>query len=225
MDWQNQLITVFLTTCKFFPQLSPHSFLKISPNSNPLFTDEECITIYIFGILRNLKTVKSIHYFTKNFLSEWFPHLPSYQGFLFRLNNLNQLFLEFSNIILKNKKFKVDSNFSKPFILVDSLPIMVTTGFRAHKCNTAKDISSIGYCSSKNLFYYGLKLHLTALFQIKKLASPNSIKVTRAETHDLTAIKNDLFNFKNSQLFADRAYCDQPTKKILAKLILFYTLQ
>ena len=85
MDWQNQLITVYLTTCDFFSQLSPQSYLKISPNSNPLFTDEETITIFIFGILNDHKNVKSIYKFTKNFLLEWFPHLPSYEGFLFRL--------------------------------------------------------------------------------------------------------------------------------------------
>ncbi|APJ02640.1 transposase [Silvanigrella aquatica] len=94
---------------------------------------------------------------------------------------------------------------------------MLAKGFRAHKCNTAKDISSVGYCSSKNLFYFGLKLHLTALFQNNKLATHTSLKVTRAGTHDLTAMKNELLNFKHSQLFADRAYCDQSTKEQLAK--------
>lgn len=217
MDWQNQLITVYLTTCNFFSQLSPHSFLKISPNSNPLFSDEETVTIYIFGILSEFKNIKSIYKFTKNFLLEWFPHLPSYEGFLFRLNNLNQLFPELSNFLLQNNKFKLNSNLSQPFILVDSLPIVLAKGFRAHKCNTAKDISSVGYCSSKDLFYFGLKLHLTALFQNNKLATPISLKVTRAGTHDLTAMKKELLNFKHSQLFADRAYCDQSTKEQLAK--------
>lgn len=55
------------------------------------------------------------------------------------------------------------------------------------------------------------------MFQNNKLASPISLKVTRAGTHDLTAIKNELLNFKHSQLFADRAYCDLSTKELLAK--------
>ena len=84
MDWQNQLIKIYLTICEFFSQLSSKVFLKISPNSNPLFTDEETITIYIYGILNGQKNVKSIFNFTKNFLSEWFPQLSSYEGFLFR---------------------------------------------------------------------------------------------------------------------------------------------
>lgn len=60
MDWQNQLIKIYLTICEFFSQLSPKVFLKISPNANPLFTDEETITIYIFGILNGQKNVKFI---------------------------------------------------------------------------------------------------------------------------------------------------------------------
>jgi hypothetical protein len=218
MDWQSQLINVYLTTCDFFSQLSPTSFLKISPNSNPSFTDQEVVTIYIFGVLMKQKNIKDIFNFTKNFIPNWFPHLPSYEGFLSRLNSLSKLFRELANFILKNNKFKIPKTNSQPFILIDSLPIMLTTGFRAHKCNTANDISAISYCSSKDKFYYGLKLHLAALFQNKKLASPIDFKITSAATHDLTAVKNDLLNFKHSQIFADRAYCDQSTKKNLSQI-------
>jgi hypothetical protein len=182
MYWQNQLITVYLTSCKFFSRLSPYIFLKISPNANPLFTDEETVTIYIIRILNELKNIKSIFKFTKNFLSEWFPNLPSYEGFLFILNNLNHLFPELSKFLLQNKKFILNSIFSKPFILVDSLPIILAKSFRAHECNTAKEISSVGFCSSKNLFYFGLKLHLTALFKNNRLASPLNENNPRCNT-------------------------------------------
>lgn len=98
-------------------------------------------------------------------------------------------------------------------------------GFRDHKCNTAKEISSVGFCSSKNLFYFGLKLHLTALFKNNQLASPLSMKITRAATHDLIAVKNDLLNLNHSELFADRGYCDQSTKKNWLEKILSCILQ
>ena len=64
MDWDNQLIALHLTTCDFFFQLSTPSYLKISPNSNSLFTYEETITIFNFGILNDHKNVKSINYQT-----------------------------------------------------------------------------------------------------------------------------------------------------------------
>ncbi len=218
MDWQSQLITVYLTTCNFFSQLSPHTFLKISPNSTPLFTDEEAITIYIFGILNNLKNKKSIYMFTKNFLRQWFPHLPSYEGLLFRINSLNQLFPELANFLLKKNIFKNAFLHSKNITIVDSMPIMLTKGSRAYKCKTANDISSIGYCSSKDIYYYGLKLHLIATHRIKKLATPKFVKITKASTHDLTAIKQELLTQKSTHLLADKAYSDKKTKNALSSI-------
>ncbi len=215
MDWQSQLINVYLTTCKFFSQLSPYIFLKISPNSNPSFTDEEAISIYIFGILQNQKTVKSIHDFTKNFLANWFPNLPSYEGFLFRLNNLDQVFPELSTKLLQDEKFNQHQNNSEKLIVVDSLPIMMAKNSRAYKCRTAKDIASIGYCSSKDTYYYGLKLHLIANHKSHTLASPRLMKTTAARTHDLSAIKKELSSIKDVQILGDKAYGDQKTKKKL----------
>ena len=212
MDWQNQLITVYLTTCDFFSQLSPHTFLKISPNANSLFSDEETITIYVFGILNDLKNVKSIFNFTKKFLSHWFPLLPSYEGYLSRLNALNMLFPELTNFLLKKDKFNTTIHSSINITLVDSLPIMLTKASRAYKCNHANDISSVGYCSSKETYYYGLKLHLIATYKNQKLATPKIVKITKASTHDLTAVKQDLLTQKHTKIFADKAYIDKKTK-------------
>ena len=212
MDWQNQLITVYLTTCDFFSQLSPHTFLKISPNANSLFSDEETITIYVFGILNDLKNVKSIFNFTKKFLSHWFPLLPSYEGYLSRLNALNMLFPELTNFLLKKDKFNTTIHSSINITLVDSLPIMLTKASRAYKCKIANDISSVGYCSSKETYYYGLKLHLIATYKNQKLATPKIVKITKASTHDLTAVKQDLLTQKHTKIFADKAYIDKKTK-------------
>jgi hypothetical protein len=218
MDWQSQLITVYLTTCKFFSQLSPYVFLKISPNSNPSFTDEEAISIYIFGIMQNHKTVKSVHNFTKNFLADWFPNLPSYEGFLFRINNLDKVFHELSNTLIQDEKFSQPQNNSEKLVVVDSLPIMMAKNFRAHKCKTANNIASIGYCSSKDTYYYGLKLHLIANHKSHTLASPRFMKTTEARTHDLSAIKKELSSIKDVQILGDKAYLDQKTKKKLNRI-------
>jgi hypothetical protein len=37
-------------------------------------------------------------------------------------------------------------------------------------------------------------------------------------THNLTAVNNDLLNFKYSQIFANRTYFDESTKKNLIKI-------
>ena len=189
MDWQNQIITVYLTNCNFFSQLSPKNFVKVNTNSNPMFSDEETIIIYIFEILNNLKNVKSIFNFTKKFLSQWFPYLPSYEEFLSNLKILIMFFHELIKFLLKNDKFKPVFHSSINITLIDSLPIMLTKFFRSYKYNNTKDISSIMYYASKNVYYYKLRLHLIATYRNKKLSAPKYVKITQEITDDLRAIK------------------------------------
>lgn len=139
-------------------------------------------------------------------------HSCLYEGFLSRLNALNMLFPELANFLLKNDKFKPVFHSSINITLVDSLPIMLTKASRAYKCKTAKDISSIGYCASKDIYYYGLKLHLIATDRNKTLAAPKFVKITQASTHDLTALKQELLTQKNTKILADKAYIDKKTK-------------
>jgi hypothetical protein len=76
--------------------------------------------------------------------------------------------------------------------LADPLTIMHTKNSSAYKCKIAKDISSLGYCSSKETYYYGLKLHLFTTFRNKKLAMLNLIKVTQEIILDLISIKEEI---------------------------------
>jgi len=215
MDWQNQLIDVYLTTCDFFSQLPSHTFLKISPNSGHGFSDAEAITVYTFGIMENLRNVKSIHSYFKKHLQEWFPALPEYEGFLARINALNKILPEFCAYMLEDKKFSVDKSHPNYLAIVDSLPIVMAKGYRAHKCKIASDFANMGYCASKKLFYYGVKLHVLAENQQGTLPSPKIVKMTPANVHDLTAMKEHFFELYKIKVLGDKAYCDKKMKEKL----------
>lgn len=217
MDWQSQLIDVYLTACDFFSQLPPHVLFKISPNSDHGFSDAEAMTVYIFGVIEKLRDVKAIHCHFKKHLREWFPELPEYEGFLARINALSNIFVEFSGYILRDKKFQVDKNHQNYLAIVDSLPIVMTKNYRAHKCNTAKDFADFGYCSSKKLFYHGVKLHVLAENQQGTIPSPKIIKMTSASVHDLTAMREHFFELHQIKILGDKAYCDKKMKKNLLK--------
>ena len=66
--------------------------LRMSNNYHPIFTDEEVMIVYIFGIINGMSKVKPIYTFTSNHLLDWFPQLPSYQAFNYRLNELSACF-------------------------------------------------------------------------------------------------------------------------------------
>ena len=217
MNWQDQLISIYLTVCEFFSQLSPYIFLKIGPNSSPSFSDEEAITIYIFGIIQNLRNKKAIHKHFKNYLIEWFPDLPEYEGFVARINKLDNVLVEFIPYILKDEKFHSINNNPENLAVVDSMPIVLAKGYRAHKCKTANDFATMGYCSSKKMYYHGVKCHVIANFQSGTLPSPKILKVTGANVHDFTAMKEHFFEIKDSKILGDKAYCDKVTKQKLLK--------
>lgn len=215
MDWQSQLIEVYLTASDFISQLDPYTFFKVSPNFNHSFTDAEVITVYIFGIMENLRNVKAIHSYFKKHLNDWFPDLPEYEGFLARINSLSNILPGLTEYILRDEKFQVDKSEPNYFAIVDSLPIVLAKGYRAHKCNTAKVYAAIGYCSSKDLYYHGVKLHILAENRQGTLPSPLILKMTASNIHDFTAMKNHFFDFKSSKILGDKAYFDKTTKKKL----------
>lgn len=46
----------------------------------------------MFGVLNGHSQVKAIYQYTQRHLHEWFPALPSYEGFVQRLNKISHLF-------------------------------------------------------------------------------------------------------------------------------------
>ena len=92
MDWKDLLITLYFEVCKSFEAGLDSHTQRFSNDSTSLeisFTDQEAITIYLFGLIQNRRTVSEIHQYTNNHLKDWFPDLPSYQKLNERLNRLN----------------------------------------------------------------------------------------------------------------------------------------
>lgn len=99
--------------------------------------------------------------------------------------------------------------------LIDSLPIMLSKGKRQGK--VAKELSDKSYCSSKNIYYHGVKLHLVANRVERKLPFPHFASITPASENDLTAIRPILPQLANHAIFADKAYCDKGLNEQLIK--------
>ncbi len=128
------------------------------------------------------------------------------------------VFPKLAKSLLQDHKFQQNSILIEKLVVVDSMPIMMTKGFRAHKCRTANDIASLGYCASKDVYYYGVKLHLFADYKTNSLALPKLVKIMQASVHNLTAVKEDIFSFMKTQILADKAYKDQKIKEKLKRI-------
>lgn len=203
MDWQEQLISVYLLVCKEYKRKLCSSITRLSNYSPMNFLDEEVITVYLFGIMSGYYRVKDIYTYTARHLWEWFPNLPGYEGFNYRLNKISHLFEDLVEHLLGMLPLK-----SCPSSLMDSMPIILAHRGRRFKACVAREIATAnGYCSTKKLHYYGVKLHVIGQYQKGSLPLPKSLGITDAGTADikvLDAVEN--FFPEGWYLFADKAY-------------------
>jgi Transposase DDE domain len=134
----------------------------------------------------------------------WFPKLPVYETFVSRLNRITELFPMLVACLIED----LDRLGSEvPIVLTDSMPIITCSHKRQAK--VALDIVDKGYCSTKNLHYFGVKLDAIAKRRNKTLPLPEYIGITPASTHDLTALRPILETIQNRNIVADKAYADQ----------------
>lgn len=146
--------------------------------------------------------------YIKNHWQSWFPLLPSYQAFNNRLNNLvpafELLLVDFmNNVTLLNDNLKV--------LLGDSFPIITCSHKRKGKIAT--ELTDKGFCATKNLHYYGVKLHTLGLNRVSTLPIPQYIEITKASVHDLTASKETLQKINADVCILDKAYADTELAK------------
>jgi hypothetical protein len=92
MDWESTLIGIYVFVHEDFGSELYALGQRQSNNHSPRFTDEEVVTIYLFGLIKGRRTLRDIHTYVADHLSKWFPDLPSYGGYVQRLNRLSDVF-------------------------------------------------------------------------------------------------------------------------------------
>lgn len=211
---ENQLIQLYVWVCQIYDKHSVLKVQRLSNNQQPTFTDQELITIYLFGHLQGHFLQRRIYNYIRGHWWAWFPYLPSYQAFNYRLNQLSPslaLLLEELLTQLANGVFQTTDR------VLDSLPIMLAKGSRCDSAKVAKEVANKGYCSTKKLYYHGVKLHLLGRKRLKQLPLPEDLALTAASVHDLTALRQEIEPPDVGALFADKAYKDEALKAELAE--------
>jgi len=209
-----KLISIYLYICDIFDSRLKGTCQRFSNNSNPDFTDQEVMTIYLYAmnVEQRLK-IKQIHQYANDYLRSWFPLLPSYEAFNVRINRLNEAFRILSEILL-SENYPPDRDLNTS--VMDSLPIITCSGKRSP--SVAKEITDKGYCSSKSMYYYGLKLHALAFHRPDHLPFPESIVLTPASENDLNVHKQNWCDIPNRSFFGDKIYRDAELSKDMARI-------
>ncbi len=183
---KNQLIQIYLLVCQIYDS---HSSLKYQRQSNfkPKFTDEEIITVYLFGQLNEKFNHRQIHAFIGEYWLDWFPELPSYQAFNRRLNLLADNFQLLFAHLLNSLHFHQE-RLSEDF-LIDSMPIMLACGTRSKQARVAPELAKTGFSATKQIHFHGVRLHLVANRQSGSLPIPAKVWLREGNVHDLTALR------------------------------------
>ena len=214
MEWQFRLIKVYLKVCDLWDQGIWTSCQRFSSNQSKSLTDQEAATIFIFGVMQGKMTIKEIHSFTKDFLAPWFPGLKSYEAFNHQLHQISD---SFATLVEKLIESFQDKGFKKEKfrILLDSFPISLAKNTRSSHAKVARELADKGYCASKKMYYYGVKLHIASTAQEKSLPKPSIVGVTQASCHDLKAFSALAENLDYCEVFADKAYANKSLQKQL----------
>jgi hypothetical protein len=176
-----------------------------SNNFCPKFTDEECIATYIWGLHNQKFEVKACYEYIKDYYGDWFPNLPSYQAYNSRICYLADAFKALAGRLLCG--LGLDAGHSD--FATDSMPIVVAGEKRSGKAKTASELCSKGYCASKDMHYYGVKLHILAQCNHKAKPTPALMSISKASEHDLPVAKEMLDGTKNIRVFGDMAFIDK----------------
>ena len=200
--WQLELIKLYCNVCEIYNSTIQTVAQRLSNNFRPQFSDEECITIYLWGIFQRKFTVKAVYEYTKMHLSDWFPTLPSYQAFNQRINFLAPARQALAEALMCQIPLQSDVTSH----LLDSMPIVVAKGSRSSTAKVAAELCDKSYCSSQKMWYYGVKLHSLGQKRFEALPLPVCMQISRASDNDLTVAKQILPYHRNMEIFADKVY-------------------
>jgi IS5 family transposase len=203
------LIELYLLICRLYDTQPVLKQQRLSNNHEPLFSDEEMLTIYVFGHMQGLTTQRHIYDYIRHHWREWFPALPAYQTVNCRLNELAPAFELLIERLLTTQAWRVTAGDDR---LIDSVPVMLARGTRANRGRVAPDLADTGFCATKQQHYRGVKLHIVAARRVKQLPVPEKMHLTRASQHDLAALREMRPSLPSGcGLFADKAYFHHET--------------
>ena len=153
-----------------------------------------------------------MHEFIQNYWSDWFPRLPGYQTFVFRLNQLEASFQTFGSVL---SQFLATAEIPEIDQIVDSMPVMLAQHGHSYRARVARDIADAGYCAAKKTRFHGVRLHVLAQRKSGHLPTPAQVWLCQGSFHDSKAFLGQSVQLPQSELFGDLAY---PRPQIIAHL-------
>ncbi len=101
--------------------------------------------------------------------------------------------------------------------LVDSMPVVMAHEKRSSRAKVAPELANKGYCASKKMYFYGVKVHLLALRRPGTLPLPDYLGLSPGADHDLSVLRRILPRLRDCELYGDKIYADAELVERLAR--------
>jgi hypothetical protein len=155
--------------------------------------------------------MKDTYDLIKDYWLSWFPDLPSYQGYNYRINALHWHLEVIVSDLIHQLPFQ---DCYQDVSLTDSMPIILSK--RPYQAKVALGIADKGFCSTKHLYYHGVKFHFLGLDRYGKMPLPEQMQFTQASANDLTVLKTILPRLHNRRIIGDKIFASTPINEQLA---------
>jgi len=140
MDPQYTLVRIYLLVCQHCPHRLRAAAQRQSNNSDPDFTYEEVLTIYLFGIIEKRRTIREIYDYARDHFPDWFPNLPSYGGYNQRLNRMSAVFAPLVGETIKEVNCE---DVVETVRIAGSMPIVMAKEKRSSQATVASEFADM----------------------------------------------------------------------------------
>lgn len=198
----HQMTVLFVTIDDFLNKQPQWRQWRRSPNSRPLFSDAEVLTVALLQGCLKVATLKHAHRIVATDFATAFPCLPSYSQFMARLHALPALVGRLIQHVLPHLEGEV--------YLMDSKPIPVCKPIRHGRVRLLRED---GAYFGKNScgWYFGFKLHAIT----HQNGTIICAYLTPANVHDRDASLALAQAVDGGVVLADRAYQTKETETLL----------
>lgn len=205
---QLKLIALYDYVCRHYATHPALHFQRQTNNYCPAFTNQELMTIYLFGLIKHRMTLRDTYDYIVEHWQGWFPKLPSYQAVNYRLNQIGWQFESLIDALCQLLQSRPD--LLEDGLLTDSFPVILS--HRPDSARVADGLADKGYCAAKKLWYHGMKWHLLTTDRLGRLPLPRHGQFTAASVNDLSVLRQQLPALQSVAVVADKAYSDASLK-------------
>lgn len=193
MDQETLLIEIY---CKVDALLKQDTFVNALHRSGrkPVFSDTELITVSVFQEFTSFHKEDDYWNYCTAHLMSYFPDLCDRTQYNRRRKSLMNIINMIRVALLKSIPINTRT------IIFDTLPVPVATYTKAPRTKRFEDANN-GYCSSKEMRYFGYKTALS----VTDSGIPLDFILGPASPHDLEYAKSMLYEYRDINVVADKA--------------------